>query len=192
MFSGQTPFLPPQTLCPGQPAPWMMSSALKILPVRIRAIFLSALQNTGPKTPWLPSRLKWSQISWKNSLSWRIRRERSNPDQMDLNWTRFSCHLISLTQSTKGICQSPGNTSQAMPGVVTVRQPLTILSLTGLSSLPTTEEQDQKLPFTLGKCPVSSTNQSSPIKADPEQCWQPCSAEPGSEDAEEKKEKYPR
>lgn len=51
-----------------------------------------------------------------------------------------------------------------MPGVVTIRQPLTILSLTGFSSPPTTEEHNQKLPFTLGKCPVSSTNQSSPIK----------------------------
>lgn len=60
-----------------------------------------------------------------------------------------------------------------MPGVVTIRQPLTILSLTGLRSPPTTEEHNQKLPFTLGKCPVSSTNQSSPIKEECKHCWQP-------------------
>lgn len=106
---------------------------------------------------------------------------------MDLNWTHFSRHLISLTRSAKGIWQLSGNTSQAMPGVLTIQQPLTILSLTGLSFPPTTEEHDQKLPFTLGKCPVSSTNQSSPIKAGGKYCWQPNSAEPRSEDAEDKK-----
>lgn len=97
---------------------------------------------------------------------------------MDLNWTHCSRHLISRTRSTRVIWRPFGNTSQAMPRVLTIWQPLTILNLTGLSSPPATEEHDQKLPFTLRKRPVSGTNQSSPIQADHKQCWQPCSAEP--------------
>lgn len=41
-----------------------------------------------------------------------------------------------------------------------------MLSLTGLRSPPTTQELNQKLTFTLGKHPISGTNQSSPIQAD--------------------------
>lgn len=83
---------------------------------------------------------------------------------MDLNWTRFSWHLI----SQKAFWWPPGNTSQAMPGVLTIWQLLTMLNLMGLNSPPTSEEHQQKLPFALGKCPISSTNKSSPNKSRPQ------------------------